>query len=246
MKIIVIALGLVAALMLSGCATIPDQEAADLKATIDQAEAPKFGTIVTESHKAAELLDRARQIFYELQGQTGGTQSALYREGTVAAQRALVHRRTAEAALNAILQPMCAELNEHEKRIQSLERRHHLRHSTVKTLPVYFDFGSAEIRPAEEGKFNLIAASLKGQGRTDVRLIGLTDTVGTAKGNKDLARSRTEAVKSALAAHKVSTKHTRVESRGEAGGPNNVKNAHNRRVEIQIHGLPSAGCHIAP
>ncbi len=85
-----------------------------------------------------------------------------------------------------------------------------------------------------------------------VLLTGHTDTVGNEKYNKDLGQRRAEAVRDFLTKNNgVDSSRIKITSMGElqpaAGQPpakldpdKGEKNARNRRVEIQITGLPSA------
>ena len=114
-----------------------------------------------------------------------------------------------------------------------------------------FDFDKTDIPPQHLARLQALRTRLLSAPQATVILTGHTDTVGKEKYNEDLGRRRAAAVRDFLAKQRgVSPNRIQVKSKGEvepAAGqlPAKVdpekgeKNPKNRRVEIQIVGLPS-------
>jgi outer membrane protein OmpA-like peptidoglycan-associated protein len=152
-----------------------------------------------------------------------------------------------EAVETSYLHTLCEQATDLEGRVKRLERMHHLSHERVREVHIYFDLGSAEIRPSETPKLNLVSGLVTKHPGVDVRLVGYTDTVGSAGANKALAERRDEAVRSALGVRHVNVSSSHTMAHGKVHGKNNEKNAHNRRVEIHMHGArPTSSCRQIP
>lgn len=102
---------------------------------------------------------------------------------------------------------------------------------------IYFDFGSATLRPESDAALRQIADALGAERAWSVRLEGHTDSIGTAQANQALSEARAAAVKQALverfaiAADRLTTSgHGATKPRA----PNDtlVGRARNRRVEL--------------
>lgn len=115
-----------------------------------------------------------------------------------------------------------------------------------------FDFDKTDIPPQHLVRLAALRARLLNAPSATVILTGHTDTIGTEKYNEDLGRRRAKAVRDFLSEKKgVNPSRIEIKSRGElepaAGQPpakvdpeKGEKNPKNRRVEIQVVGLPSA------
>ena len=110
------------------------------------------------------------------------------------------------------------------------------------TLPgaLAFASDSREVEPAARDVLGRIATALQAAPDTRVRVIGHTDSTGSAEYNQNLSVARAEAVMMYLAEQGVN--HTRLEASGLGEEMPLVDNrtpegrAENRRVEIEIEG----------
>lgn len=102
---------------------------------------------------------------------------------------------------------------------------------------IYFDFGSATIRPESEPVLKQIADALAKNPSWKLRVEGHTDNVGTDPSNLELSRRRAEAVKQALVArYRVQPDRLTTAgfgaSRPEESNDTLEGRARNRRVEL--------------
>ncbi len=100
-----------------------------------------------------------------------------------------------------------------------------------------FEFDSAELKPAMRRALQDTAESLKDRGEVDqIRIIGYTDSQGSADYNRDLSRRRAEAVADFLANEGIDRDLMSVSGRGEADpvatNATEEGRAKNRRVII--------------
>lgn len=114
-----------------------------------------------------------------------------------------------------------------------------------------FEFDKTDIPPQHLARLQALRSRLLGAPQATVILTGHTDTVGKEKYNEDLGRRRGIAVRDFLTRQKgINPNRVQVRSKGElepaAGQPpakvdpkKGEKDPKNRRVEIQIVGLPS-------
>lgn len=103
---------------------------------------------------------------------------------------------------------------------------------------VYFDFDSDKLNPAAMKVVDDAAAEFKKRGRATVTLAGHTDKAGSSAYNQRLSKRRADAVLSALVARGVPaavvTEQAFGEDRPAVPTADGVKEARNRRVEINI------------
>jgi outer membrane protein OmpA-like peptidoglycan-associated protein len=105
------------------------------------------------------------------------------------------------------------------------------------TYGIYFDFGSASLRPESDLALKAIADVLKKNPAWTLRLVGHTDGIGTDAYNLDLSRRRAAAARDALVT-RYGVAPARLGSDGlgarQPKGPNNTLEgrALNRRVEL--------------
>jgi outer membrane protein OmpA-like peptidoglycan-associated protein len=102
---------------------------------------------------------------------------------------------------------------------------------------LYFDFGSATLRPESDAALRQIADALGAERDWRVRLDGHTDSIGSAEANQALSEARARAVKEALAG-RFGIAADRLTTAGHGAtkpmAPNDtlVGRARNRRVEL--------------
>jgi outer membrane protein OmpA-like peptidoglycan-associated protein len=103
---------------------------------------------------------------------------------------------------------------------------------------VSFDFGKADIKPAFEPSLAKLTDVLQKYNKTNVQVVGHTDSVGSEESNQRLSERRAQAVVGYLASHGVSTSRLRAEGRGEReprdSNDTEAGRALNRRVEIYV------------
>ena len=114
-----------------------------------------------------------------------------------------------------------------------------------------FEFDKSSIPPQHLGRLAALRTTLINAPGASVLLIGNTDTVGSEKYNEGLGKRRAEAVRDFLTRGKgLNPSRIQIKTMGElqpaAGQPPAIldpakgeKNAKNRRVDIQVTGLPS-------
>ena len=108
---------------------------------------------------------------------------------------------------------------------------------TVEVYGIYFDFGSATIRPQSAPVLEEIAGILRRHGDWSLDLAGFTDNIGNDSANLDLSRRRTAAVKAELSSRfGISSDRLSTAGHGEASpkATNDTPEgrAQNRRVEL--------------
>ena len=103
--------------------------------------------------------------------------------------------------------------------------------------PIYFDFDSQNLRPAEMGKIQEIAAFLK-NGSSEIIIAGFTDERGTAEYNRGLGDRRAGAVRESLIAQGSDSGRIQTVSFGAEmpadDGHNESAWAKNRRAEVGV------------
>lgn len=103
---------------------------------------------------------------------------------------------------------------------------------------ITFRTGSSQIQPRFEQTLTSVALVLKKFNKTQISVIGHTDSVGTASYNQRLSVERARSVASSLNARGVAGYRTLISGRGESSpiASNNTAagKAKNRRVELRI------------
>jgi outer membrane protein OmpA-like peptidoglycan-associated protein len=123
-----------------------------------------------------------------------------------------------------------------ESRAAELERALE-KGETVEVYGIYFDFGSAVIRPQSAPVLEEIAGILRRHDNWSLDLAGFTDSIGNDADNLDLSRRRTAAVKTELGT-RFGIPADRLNTAGYGEGSPKATNdtpegrAQNRRVEI--------------
>jgi len=103
---------------------------------------------------------------------------------------------------------------------------------------VSFDFARADIKPAFEPTLAKLTDVLQKYNKTNVRVVGHTDSIGSEEANQRLSERRAQAVTGYLASHGVSGDRLQSEGRGEReprdSNDTESGRALNRRVEIFV------------
>jgi outer membrane protein OmpA-like peptidoglycan-associated protein len=101
-----------------------------------------------------------------------------------------------------------------------------------------FTFGSSRLQPAGRENLRLLAARLKEEPRTEIVIVGHTDSVGNANYNQGLSERRAVAAANDLSARGIRRRRVWTSGKGEAEpvGSNDTEpgRQRNRRVEIAI------------
>ena len=104
---------------------------------------------------------------------------------------------------------------------------------------ILFPFDSASLKPEARDNLRNLARSLHDNARTDVLIVGHTDSTGGDAYNEDLSRRRASAAASYLSGQGVGRGRLRTEGRGEsepiASNADESGREQNRRVEVAIY-----------
>jgi len=99
---------------------------------------------------------------------------------------------------------------------------------------LFFDTGSAQLKPGAYNELNRITSVLNNYPQTTIRVEGHTDTRGNAQYNQQLSEQRALAVKNALAQQGVDPRRIEAVGYGKTQ-PISSSDAMNRRVNIVIN-----------
>lgn len=103
---------------------------------------------------------------------------------------------------------------------------------------ISFDTGRADIKPNLRPILDQFASGLSGQPNTEVRIIGHTDSTGSAAVNDPLSTQRAAATRDYLAQRGVDPQRVMIAGHGErepvADNSTDAGRARNRRVEIYL------------
>jgi len=104
---------------------------------------------------------------------------------------------------------------------------------------ILFPFDSASLKPEARDNLRKFAESLRENGRTEVLIVGHTDSTGATDYNQSLSERRARAASAFLAGQGVSSGRLRTEGRGEtepiASNDTEADRQQNRRVEVAIY-----------
>lgn len=132
-------------------------------------------------------------------------------------------------------QKLAAEKQAHEVEIQRLKDQSL---KITMSSEVSFDFNSAKINPAFAKTLDKVADILKRYDRSNIRIVGHTDNVGSEDYNMKLSQQRAQAVAYYLEDQGVSSNRITTEGRGEleprADNATEAGRQLNRRVEMFI------------
>lgn len=104
---------------------------------------------------------------------------------------------------------------------------------------ILFPFDSDALKPEARDNLRALARSLQDNGRTDVLIVGHTDSTGATGYNESLSQRRARAAADYLGGQGVARGRLRTEGRGEsepiAGNETEPSRQRNRRVEVAIY-----------
>ncbi len=104
---------------------------------------------------------------------------------------------------------------------------------------ILFPFDSAELLPDARGNLRTLAQQLSADPRSDVMIVGHTDSQGTDGYNQDLSERRARAAVNYLVSQGVERQRLRPSGRGEAEpieeNDSEAGRQQNRRVEVAIY-----------
>ncbi|MGI8740654.1 MAG: OmpA family protein [Gammaproteobacteria bacterium] len=110
---------------------------------------------------------------------------------------------------------------------------------------VSFDFGKADIKPAFEPSIAKLTDVLQEYSKTNVRVVGHTDSIGSEESNQLLSERRAQAVTGYLASQGITGARLTSEGRGEREprdtNDSDSGRALNRRVEIYVKPIVKGG-----
>jgi outer membrane protein OmpA-like peptidoglycan-associated protein len=132
-------------------------------------------------------------------------------------------------------QKLAAEERAHEIEVQRLKNENL---KITMNSEVSFDFNSAAIKPAFDSTLDKVADVVNRYTRTQIRVIGHTDNIGSAAYNQHLSEQRAQSVAYYLEDHGVAQQRLTTEGRGEseprASNATAAGRQLNRRVEMLI------------
>jgi outer membrane protein OmpA-like peptidoglycan-associated protein len=104
---------------------------------------------------------------------------------------------------------------------------------------ILFDFDRADLRPAARANLDRLAQNLQQYGRTDVLILGHTDSVGSATYNQGLSERRAQSAANYLMTRGISGQRISTRGMGEHDPIASNETAEgrqlNRRVEVVIY-----------
>ncbi len=106
------------------------------------------------------------------------------------------------------------------------------------TIILNFESGTNRLTDASENLIPSIMKAIRDRRSTDISVVGHTDTVGSAKDNRELAYERAAALRDILVERGVDAKSIEVASHGESNPlvptADDVAEPKNRRVEVTV------------
>ncbi|HET8700848.1 MAG TPA: OmpA family protein [Nitrococcus sp.] len=232
---------LLASALLTACTSVPTQQRTQMLGALTQAQQTVAAAAAdpqvqkytaTELKKAQDTLQAAQSAW------TQQDDPALAEHLAYMAQR-----RAQIAQAEATAQAAAAQSNEITQQLAQLKPKQ-TTHGVVLTLgDVLFAYNSAKLRPAAQAPLDKLATFLRQHPQRQVRIVGYTDSTGSAAYNQRLSERRAQSVADALAQRGI--ERTRMEVAGK--GKNNpvASNATaggrqlNRRVEITVLDQPN-------
>ena len=207
-------------LSLTACST-PKKDASDLKAQIDASRAGHYGQAMLHEEISEEYLEDANKVLSHLEKDHywNINEKAKALEDAKAAAH---HRLESE-------KEMCQWLTE-----VHAQNHHHVEalHETV----AYFKTGSHVPFKTEDESITRIGHWLQAHPDANATVTASTDTVGKPAANQSLSERRANSVSQMLVKQGAKPSQLKVKATGEASGPDNTPNQHNRvAVVITAH-----------
>jgi flagellar motor protein MotB len=218
---------LAAAVLAAACATQAPPSGA-LKSKLDKVYDGDHGEWLKHESAADRNLDLAHAVLTHMENDQYWNITQMQQRADAAAATALAERQKAEEVHMRIL----------DKRLHHLDSMHVTEAQAVMAVEALalFRTGSATPSKVDQAGVREVAKTLRRYpvGFAEVR--AYTDTVGSTKSNDKLAAARANNVASMLrhaGAERIAT-HVVPVPMGEAEGPDNTANAHNRRVDVMV------------
>jgi OOP family OmpA-OmpF porin len=217
------AIGTLASIGLSGCASGPDPEVVRAKAAVQEARADQ-----AVAEYAPEALREAEQALVQAeQGQRQGLDDEeIDHLAYVAEQKAGIARAQA------------VEQRSQDQLLQQLRAERTSRGMVVTLEDVLFEVNGSALQPGAQAELLRLADYLKRNPDRNIMIEGHTDNTGGSEYNLQLSQLRAQSVSSYLVASGVSPDRIRAtgygETRPEAPNDSATGRQQNRRVEIVI------------
>jgi OmpA-OmpF porin, OOP family len=217
------AIGALACLGVSGCATGPDPEVVRAKAAVQEARDDQ-----AVAEYAPEALRDAEQALVQAeQGQRQGLDDdEIDHLAYVAEQKA------------AIAKSQAVEQRSQDELVQQLRAERTSRGMVVTLEDVLFEVNGAQLQPGAQTELLRLADYLKRNPDRKILIEGHTDNSGSSEYNLQLSQLRAQSVESYLLSSGVSPDRIRAvgygETRPEAPNDSATGRQQNRRVEIVI------------
>lgn len=223
------ALGFLAATAIS-CAPTHSKSTDKMGQDLTVARSGVFGECIRQSEIATHSMEEAQFFKEKIDRSVVPQESWYYATGEKAAKNAIEQRQKAEE--------ICGEY--YATKFAGLTVKTPTKTAGVLVERVYFDLGSAQLTDAERRKLSNVITAVESSSASEIVLSGFTDTTGSSMHNQKLSTQRAvtvfESLKTLGRQSQIALPPERIEvlGRGEAGGPQNVKNQENRRVDILI------------
>ena len=206
----------VLALSLTACST-PKKDSSDLKTQIDASRAGHYGQAMLHEEMSEEYLEDANKVLGHLEKDYYWNidEKAKAME---AAQLAQKHRIESEKEMCQWLTEVHAQNHHHVEAI----------HETV----AYFKSGSHVPFKVEDNSIARVGHWLEAHPDATATVTASTDTVGKPAANQALSERRANTVSQLLIKQGAKPSQLTVKAIGEAQGPDNTPNQHNRAAIV--------------
>jgi|SRR6185312_14187241 outer membrane protein OmpA-like peptidoglycan-associated protein len=157
---------------------------------------------------------------------------------SVAQASAEAERRNAEIAREETARSR-SQLDDLRSKLTELQTKQTERGLIVTLGDVLFEVDKADLKPGTMRSLNQLAAALRNDPDTSLRIEGYTDSTGSRAHNMDLSSQRAESVKSYLVSNGVDATHIAAQGMGPdspvASNNTAAGRQQNRRVEVIIN-----------
>jgi outer membrane protein OmpA-like peptidoglycan-associated protein len=216
---------LAAATMAAACATQAPPKG-ELQGKLDKVYADDHGEWLKHESAANRNLETAHTGMRHMENDYYWNIEEMTERANAAAVAAADNRAKAEEVHKRIM----------DKRLKHLDSIHVTEADAVVEIESFATFRTGASSPSKVKNKSIrdILAALRRHPNGYAEVRAFTDTVGNAKSNERLARARADHVKSILVSNGANTVHTVAVPVGEADGPDDTPDAHNRRVDVLV------------
>lgn len=215
-------------LSLTACVAPPEKDIPGLTSELDAAFAGHYGQSIYYEELAEEHLEAADQVLEHWQNDYYWNIDERYK-AMLAAQEGGKNRLESERHLCEWLREVHGD-------------QHHGK--TKKHIAAYFKTGSAVPYQKNEPKLAHLAQFLQTHPDAKADVVAYTDTVGSRASNQRLSERRADYVKRWLIAHGAREGQLSTRAMGEAKGPANTPDQHNRVVKITAIHFKQIDCSL--